>query len=196
MKLVVLLHLWVFRLATWLVGIGVKGLSKWVLVVIALLGEEFRRYAGLALSGAIIVVVGKLVLALPEMPGKRPALMFIVFMLAIWAMAVRRRSAPATTTCTGSARRSRSATCIPRSGTSRGGSTKGWPGGRGGHRWRGRGRRTVPPAPRSRPQRNGPPSGPLSGPNVTGLLGRPPTASSTGWPSWNRPIQVRERERT
>ena len=79
LKFVAWLHLVVFRLAAWLAGLIFKGLAKWVLVLVALLGEEFRRYAGLALSGTIIVVMGKLILALPDMPGKKWAVLFIVF---------------------------------------------------------------------------------------------------------------------
>jgi hypothetical protein len=90
LKLVAWLHVVVFRLAAWLVGFGLKAIGKWVLVVVALLGEEVRRYLGLALSGTIIVLMGKLILGLPEMPGKRWAIGIVLLMLAIWAGAVHR----------------------------------------------------------------------------------------------------------
>lgn len=89
-KFVAWLHLAVFRLAAWLIGWTLKGLGKWALVLLALLGEEFRRYAGLVLSGTVIVVMGKLILALPDMPGKRWALLVVLGMLAVWAGALRR----------------------------------------------------------------------------------------------------------
>ena len=101
MTIVIWIHNLIYRLAFGLVRFGLGLIWRWVLVIVALLGEEVRRYAGLALSGTIIVLFGKLTLAAPLPEGvKRWLVLFVLVMLATWAMAVRggRSGTPAITT--------------------------------------------------------------------------------------------------
>ena len=91
MTLIVWVHNLVYRLVFGLVRLTLSLVWRWVLVVVALLSEEVRRYAGLALSGAIIVLMGKLFLVVPvPEPVRRWLVLSLLVVLAIWAMAVRR----------------------------------------------------------------------------------------------------------
>ena len=91
MALIVWIHNLVYRLIFGLVRLTLSLVWRWVLVVVALLSEEVRRYAGLALSGAIIVLMGKLFLVVPvPEPVRRWLVLSLLVVLAIWAMAVRR----------------------------------------------------------------------------------------------------------
>lgn len=77
----------------WIVwgGLRLAGRSVWsfVLAVLALLGEEVRRYGGLAVWGVLIVGAGKLALHAPA-GTRQPLLLTVLLLLGIWALAVRR----------------------------------------------------------------------------------------------------------
>ena len=77
---------WVVVRVARLVG---RALWSFIVAVLALLGEEFRRWAGLAVWCVLLVAFGKLALAMPD-GVRRPLLLTDLLLLGIWALAVRR----------------------------------------------------------------------------------------------------------
>jgi hypothetical protein len=84
------LHGLLFRLGLWALVLPFKAMLAAGMLVVAWLGEEFRRWAGLAVSGVVLVLAGRAVLnyAPPEM--KRPLVLTVLVLLGIWALAVMR----------------------------------------------------------------------------------------------------------
>jgi hypothetical protein len=89
-KFLAWIHALLFRLVLWALLVPLKAVLAAVTLVVAWLGEEFRRWAGLAVSGALLVIAGKAVLnyAPPEM--KQPLALTVMALLAVWALAVAR----------------------------------------------------------------------------------------------------------
>lgn len=88
MWLVYKLHALAIAAAWWLLRLAGRSVWSFVLAVIALLGVEFRRWAGLAVWGVLIVLAGKLALHAPM--GRQPLLLTVLLVLGLWALAVRR----------------------------------------------------------------------------------------------------------
>jgi len=84
------LHGLLFQGCLWLLRQPFRGLWAFFLAVLALLGEEFRRWAGLAVSGVLIVLAGKATLNYAPADAKQPLVLVVLALLAIWALAVWR----------------------------------------------------------------------------------------------------------
>jgi hypothetical protein len=90
MKFLIWLHTLLIRFCWWLVLLVPRSLWAFARVVLAMLGEEFQRYAGLAVSGVMIFLAGKVTLAYSPDQFKRPLVMTVLLLVCIWAVAVRR----------------------------------------------------------------------------------------------------------
>jgi signal transduction histidine kinase len=84
------LHGLLFRLCLWALRLPFKAVLAAVTLVVAWLGEEFRRWAGLAVSGVVLVLAGKAVLNYAPADLKRPLVLTVLVLLGIWALAVAR----------------------------------------------------------------------------------------------------------
>lgn len=84
------LHALLFRGCLWLLRLPFKALWAGFLAILMLLGEEFRRWAGIAMSGLLIVVMGKVTLNYAPPTMGRPIALAVLAFLALWALAVRR----------------------------------------------------------------------------------------------------------
>jgi hypothetical protein len=84
------LHGLLFRLCLWLLRLPLQAIWAAFALVLAWLGEEFRRWAGLAASGALLVLAGKAVLNYAPPEVKKPLLLALLALLGIWALAVIR----------------------------------------------------------------------------------------------------------
>jgi hypothetical protein len=89
-KLLAWLHGLLFRLCLWALALPFKAVLAAVTLVVAWLGEEFRRWAGLAVSGAVLVLAGRAVLNYAPPEVKRPLALTVLVLLGIWALAVAR----------------------------------------------------------------------------------------------------------
>jgi hypothetical protein len=83
-------HGLLFRGCLWLLRLPFRTLWSAFLAFLALLGEEFRRWAGLAVSGLLILGAGKATLNYAPASLKRPLVLTVLTFLVIWALAVRR----------------------------------------------------------------------------------------------------------
>jgi hypothetical protein len=83
-------HAQLLRLCLWLLKLPFKALWSSLLAVVALLGEEFRRWAGLAVAGLLIVGAGKATLQFAPAGARRPLVLTVLVLLVVWALAVRR----------------------------------------------------------------------------------------------------------
>lgn len=84
------LHGLLLRLCIWLLQLPLKAVWAAVALVLAWLGEEFRRYLGLAVSGAVLVVAGKALLNYAPPDVKRPLALTLLLLLLLWLLAVAR----------------------------------------------------------------------------------------------------------
>jgi hypothetical protein len=84
------LHLLLLRLVVWLLLLVPRAIWAAVMLLLAWLDEEFRRYAGLAVFGALLVVAGKATLAYAPAEVRRPLLLAVALLLLLWALAVWR----------------------------------------------------------------------------------------------------------
>lgn len=84
------LHGLLFRLCLWLLMVPLRALWAAGMLVVAWLGEEFRRWAGLAVSGAMLVLAGRAVLNYAPPEVKQPLALTVLVLLGIWALAVAR----------------------------------------------------------------------------------------------------------
>jgi hypothetical protein len=84
------LHGLLFRLCLWALRLPFKAVLAAVMLVVAWLGEEFRRWAGLAVSGVVLVLAGRAVLNYAPPEVKRPLVLTVLVLLGIWALAVIR----------------------------------------------------------------------------------------------------------
>jgi hypothetical protein len=84
------LHGLLFRLCLWALRLPFKAVLAAVTLVVAWLGEEFRRWAGLAVSGVVLVLAGKAVLNYAPPEIKQPLALMVLALLGIWALAVVR----------------------------------------------------------------------------------------------------------
>jgi hypothetical protein len=89
-KLLAWLHALLLRGCLWALKLPLKALWALLLSILALLGEEFRRWAGIAMAGLLIVVAGKVTLGVAPEAVKRPIVLAVLAMLALWALSVRR----------------------------------------------------------------------------------------------------------
>lgn len=90
MKFLVWLHALLIRFCWWLVLLVPRSLWAFARALLALLGEETRRWAAMLASGAMIFVAGKAVLNYSPDQFKRPLVMTVLLLVCIWALAVRR----------------------------------------------------------------------------------------------------------
>lgn len=90
MALVGWLHAALLRLVIWLVRQVGKSLWFTVGAVLALLGEEIRRYLGLALWGVVIWLAGKATMSYAPEAAKLPLVLTILALVVIWGLAVLR----------------------------------------------------------------------------------------------------------
>lgn len=84
------LHGLLFRLVLRLLTIPFRAIWAAVLLVLAMLGEEVRRWAGIVVSGLLVVGAGKAVLTFAPAPTRMPLSLAVLLLLCIWALAVRR----------------------------------------------------------------------------------------------------------
>jgi hypothetical protein len=84
------IHGLLFRLCLWALTLPFKAVLAAVTLVVAWLGEEFRRWAGLAVSGVVLVLAGKAVLNYAPPQVKQPLALTVLVLLGIWALAVAR----------------------------------------------------------------------------------------------------------
>jgi hypothetical protein len=84
------LHALLLRLCLWLLKLPFKALLATLAAVLALLGEEARRWAGMLMAGLLIFLAGKVTMnyAPPEL--KRPLAMTVLVLVAIWSLAAMR----------------------------------------------------------------------------------------------------------
>lgn len=90
MALVGWLHAQLFRLCLWLLRQAGRSLWYTVGAVLALLGEEARRYTGLALWGVVILLAGRAVLNYAPEPVKLPLVLTVLALVVVWGLAVLR----------------------------------------------------------------------------------------------------------
>jgi hypothetical protein len=83
-------HGQLLRLGIWLLKLPFAALWSALLAVVALLGEEFRRWAGLAVAGLLIVGTGKATLSFAPAELERPLVLTVLVLLVVWALAVKR----------------------------------------------------------------------------------------------------------
>lgn len=84
------LHGLLFRLVLWLVRLPLAALWALLLSVLALLGEEVRRWVGIAMAGLLIVVMGKVTLGAAPASIRTPVVLAVLAMLSLWALTLRR----------------------------------------------------------------------------------------------------------
>jgi len=89
-KFLAWLHGLLFRLVLWVCKLPLMALWSTLLAVVALLGEEMRRYLGLAVMGAMIWLVGKGILNFAPDSMKLPLVLTELALVCIWGLAVLR----------------------------------------------------------------------------------------------------------
>jgi len=89
-KLLAWLHGLLLRGCWWALKMPFKALLALLLSILALLGEEVRRWVGVAMAGLLIVVAGKAVMGYAPASVRTPVVLAILAMLALWALSVRR----------------------------------------------------------------------------------------------------------
>lgn len=90
MAFIAWLHGLLFRGCWWLLRLPFRTLWATILSVLALLGEETRRWAGLAVSGLLIFLAGKGTMSFAPAEVRRPLVLAVLLLTVIWALAVRR----------------------------------------------------------------------------------------------------------
>lgn len=89
-KLLVWVHALLYRGLWAVLRLPFRALWAAVLAVVALLGEEFRRWAGLVVWGVLLVGAGKLTVNYAPAGTARPLALTLLLLTLIWALAVRR----------------------------------------------------------------------------------------------------------
>ena len=84
------LHAALLRLCLWLLSLPFKAVWSFVVAVLMLLGEEVRRWVGLAMSGLLILLAGRAALNYAPDGIQRPLVLTVLVLVCIWALAVRR----------------------------------------------------------------------------------------------------------
>lgn len=74
----------------WLLALPPRAIWAFILAVLMLLGEEFRRWASLAVSGTMIYLAGKATINYAPPSAKQPLAITVLVLFAIWALAVKR----------------------------------------------------------------------------------------------------------
>lgn len=85
-KLLGWLHLKLYQAVLWLLGLPFKALWSFLLAVLALLGEELRRWAGIAMFGLLVFLAGKATLSYAPMPVKKPLVLAELALVAVWSL--------------------------------------------------------------------------------------------------------------
>lgn len=73
-----------------LAGLLVGAVGSTLRAVLALLGEEFRRWAGLVAWGAVIFLAGKATMKFAPAGTERPLALTVLLLAGIWAIAAMR----------------------------------------------------------------------------------------------------------
>lgn len=89
-KLLTWIHGLLLQLVLWALKLPFKAAWSVVLTVLALLGEEVRRWAGLVVAGLLILLAGKGTIAFAPAEFRAPLVMAVLLLAFIWALAVRR----------------------------------------------------------------------------------------------------------
>lgn len=83
-------HGLLFRLCWWALRLPFRALWATVLAIVALLGEEVRRWLGLLLMGLMIYLAGKATIGVAPDSIKLPLVLVVLALVCIWALAVLR----------------------------------------------------------------------------------------------------------
>jgi signal transduction histidine kinase len=83
-------HAYLLRVCLWLLRLPFRALWWTILGVVALVGEVLRRWAGVAVSGLLIVLAGKATLSFAPPDLKRPLVLALLVLVVLWALAVKR----------------------------------------------------------------------------------------------------------
>jgi hypothetical protein len=83
-------HAQLFRLCLWLLKLPLKAIWGTLQAMLSLLGQEVRRWLGVAVAGLLILGAGKATMSFAPVELKRPLALTVLVLVAIWALAVRR----------------------------------------------------------------------------------------------------------
>jgi hypothetical protein len=83
-------HSLLFRLLLWLLSLPVKAVWTTVRAVLALLGEEFQRWAGLIVSGLLVFLAGKAALNYGPPSIKKQLVLGTLALVVMWVYALKR----------------------------------------------------------------------------------------------------------
>lgn len=84
------LHALLFRVVFWALRLPFRALWATLVAILALLGEEVRRYLGLAMMGLLVFLFGKATLNFAPDSVKLPLVLVTLALVCIWALAVVR----------------------------------------------------------------------------------------------------------
>jgi hypothetical protein len=84
------LHTQLLRLCVWLLALPFKALWSTLGAMLALLGEEAQRWAGIVVSGLLIFAAGKATLLYAPASIKKPLVLVVIVLVLVWAFAAKR----------------------------------------------------------------------------------------------------------
>lgn len=84
------LHALLFRVVFWALRLPFRALWATLVAIVALLGEEVRRYLGLGMMGLLVFLFGKATLNFAPDSVKLPLVLVTLALVCLWALAVVR----------------------------------------------------------------------------------------------------------